>query len=155
MKRRHLILLVDDNQDDVSLTLRAFERSAFPNELIVVKDGEEALDYLFATGPYSDRNPEVMPEVVLLDLNLPKVNGIEVLRRLRAHPRTRRLPVVILTSSTERNDVVSAYDLGANSFIRKPVDFDEFLATSQQLGLYWLRLNEPPPSVSPEGASQP
>lgn len=153
MKRSHLILLVDDNQDDVSLTLRAFERSAFPTELVVAQDGEEALDYLFATGPHSDRDPEVMPEVVLLDLNLPKINGIEVLRRLRADPRTRRLPVVVLTSSTERSDLVSAYDLGANSFIRKPVDFDEFLVTTQQLGIYWLRLNEAPPSVLREGAS--
>jgi two-component system response regulator len=150
MKKSHLILLVDDNPDDVALTLRAFEGSAFPTELTVAQDGEEALDYLFAAGPHSDRNLEVMPEVVLLDLNLPKINGIEVLRRLRANPHTRRLPVVILTSSTERSDLLSAYDLGANSFIRKPVDFDEFLVTTQQIGLYWLRLNEAPPPVPRE-----
>lgn len=153
MKRSHLILLVDDNPDDVSLTVRAFEGSVFPTELIIAQDGEEALDYMFATGPQAGRNLEIMPEVVLLDLNLPKIPGIEVLRRLRADPRTKRLPVVILTSSTERSDLHSAYDLGANSFIRKPVDFDEFLVTTQQLGVYWLRLNEPPPPVPQEGVS--
>ena len=143
MIRTHKILLVEDKRNDVDLTLRAFARSKIANEIVVVKDGEEALDYLFATGTHSGRDPSGMPEVVLLDLKLPKVDGLEVLRRLRADQRTRRLPVVVLTSSKEERDVVTSYDLGANSFVRKPVDFLEFTDAARQLGLYWLVLNEP------------
>ena len=143
MIRTHKILLVEDKRNDVDLTLRAFARSKIANEIVVVKDGEEALDYLFATGTHSGRDPSGMPEVVLLDLKLPKVDGLEVLRRLRADQRTRRLPVVVLTSSKEERDVVTSYDLGANSFVRKPVDFLEFMDAARQLGLYWLVLNEP------------
>jgi len=143
--RGHIILLVEDNPDDVALTLRAFERSGVPNEIVVIQDGQEALDYLFATGVHARRDVAIVPEVVLLDLKLPKVNGLEVLRQLRGDPRTRRLPVVILTSSKEESDLISTYDLGANSFVRKPVDFDQFLDAARQLGLYWLILNEGPP----------
>ena len=138
------ILLVEDNPDDVELTLRAFARSNIQNQVVVASDGEEALDYLFATGTFKDRDPEAMPTVVLLDLKLPKLTGLEVLRRMRADARTRRLPVVVLTSSNEERDIVTSYDLGANSFVRKPVDFAEFLDAARQLGLYWLVLNEPP-----------
>lgn len=145
MKRSQIILLVEDNPDDVELTLRAFERSKIGNEIVVARDGEEALDYLFATGVHVTRDVGVMPEVVLLDLKLPKVDGLEVLRRIRGDARTRRLPVVILTSSKEERDIVSSYDHGANSFVRKPVDFAEFLEAARQLGLYWLVVNEPPP----------
>lgn len=145
MTRGHIILLVEDNPDDVALTLRAFERSGVPNEIVVIQDGQEALDYLFATGVHARRDVAIVPEVVLLDLKLPKVNGLEVLRQLRGDPRTRRLPVVILTSSKEESDLISTYDLGANSFVRKPVDFDQFLDAARQLGLYWLILNEGPP----------
>src|SRR5262249_4053629 len=114
-------------------------------EMVVVRDGQEALDYLFATGPHAGRNSAVMPHVVLLDLNLPKINGLEVLRRLRANERTKRLPVVILTTSMEDKDVLGSYDLGANSYVRKPVDFVQFADAARQLGLYWLVLNKPPP----------
>jgi two-component system response regulator len=137
-----LILLVEDRADDVELTLRAFARSNIANEIVVVVDGEEALDYLFATGAYAGRDPSRMPSVVLLDLQLPKVDGLDVLRRMRADCRTRRLPVVVLTSSNEEQDIVRSYDLGANSFVRKPVDFAEFVDAARQLGLYWLALNE-------------
>jgi len=152
MNRRRLILLVEDNPDDVVLTRRAFERSSVSNELFVARTGEESLDFLFATGAHAGRDPGLMPDVVLLDLKLPKIQGLEVLRRLRADSRTRRLPVVILTSSTEESDLISTYDLGANSFVRKPVDFEEFLAAADQLGLYWLRLNEVPRFGTSEGA---
>lgn len=144
MIRSGMILLVEDNPDDVELTLRAFEKSRIVNEIVVARDGAEALEYLFATGP-SARRDGSMPEVVLLDLNLPKVDGLEVLKRLRADDRTRRLPVVVLTSSNEEQDVVRSYDLGANSFVRKPVDFGHFIEAARQLGLYWLVLNEPAP----------
>jgi two-component system response regulator len=144
MTRTQLILLVEDNPDDIELTVRAFARSKIANQLIVMQDGEEALEYLFASGRHTGRDATGMPEVVLLDLKLPKVDGLEVLRRLRADDRTRRLPVVILTSSNEEQDVVRGYDLGANSFVRKPVDFAQFTAAAQQLGLYWLVLNEVP-----------
>jgi two-component system, response regulator len=147
VNRAKTILLVEDNPDDVELTLRAFERSRLGNEVIVASDGEEALDYLFATGKYKDRDPEANPTVVLLDLKLPKVNGLDVLKRLRADERTRHLPVVVLTSSNEERDIVASYDLGANSFVRKPVDFAQFLEAARQLGLYWLVLNEPPHAV--------
>ncbi len=138
------ILLVEDNPDDVELTLRAFKKSHFAAEVAVVSDGEEALDYLFGRGTYAERDPSV-PQVVLLDLNLPKVGGLEVLRRMRAHPRTRLIPVVILTSSTEEQDLLQGYGNGANSYVRKPVDFASFVEATRQLGLYWLLLNEPPP----------
>jgi two-component system response regulator len=144
--RSQIILLVEDNSDDVELTLRAFQRSNVRNEIVVVRDGAEALEYLFGTGAHAGRDIAQVPEVVLLDLNLPKIDGLEVLRRLRADERTRRLPVVVLTSSKEERDVLRSYDLGANSFVRKPVDFAQFLEAAQQLGLYWLVVNEPPPT---------
>ena len=144
MKER-IILLVEDSPDDVDLTLRALKKSNVLNEVVVVQDGVEALDYLFATGTYLGRDSTVMPEVILLDLKLPKVDGLEVLRQIRADERTKLLPVVILTSSSEERDVVESYKLGANSYIRKPVDFDQFVESVRQLGLYWLVLNQPVP----------
>ncbi|MGE0453557.1 MAG: response regulator [Vicinamibacteria bacterium] len=146
MTRSGLILLVENNPDDVLLTQRAFERSHVANRIVVARDGEEALDFLFATGPHAQRNATQVPEVVLLDLKLPKVDGLEVLRRLRSEPATRRLPVVVLTSSKEERDRIASYDLGANSFVRKPVDFEQFADAARQLGLYWLVLNEAPPA---------
>lgn len=145
MSAPNTILLVEDNPDDVELTLRAFARAKVANEIIVVRDGEEALEYLFATGRHQGRNPNELPQVVLLDLKLPKVDGHEVLRRVRAHETTRRLPVVVLTSSNEERDIIGSYDLGANSFVRKPVDFSEFIDAARHLGLYWLVLNCTPP----------
>jgi two-component system response regulator len=145
MNRSRTILLVEDNPYDVELTLRAFAQSKIKNEIVVVHDGKEALDYLFGTGAYAGRDLKNAPEVVLLDLKLPKVDGHEVLRRIRADARTRRLPVVVLTSSSEEQDVIQSYDLGANSFMRKPVDFAQFVEAVNHLGLYWLVLNEPPP----------
>lgn len=139
------ILLVEDNPDDVALTLRAFRKNNVKNEVVVTSDGAEALDYLFGTGSHAGRDPAVLPQVVLLDLKLPKIDGLEVLRRIRADERTRSLPVVILTSSVERQDVAEGYRLYANSYVRKPVDFEEFVGAARQLGLYWLLLNEPPP----------
>jgi two-component system response regulator len=146
MNRGHIILLVEDNPDDVELTLRAFRKSKVLNEIVTVSDGIEALDYLFATGAHAGRLPHLKPEVVLLDLKLPKIGGLEVLRAMRADERTRRIPVVVLTSSNEEKDVLSSYDLGANSFVRKPVDFAQFLEAAQQLGMYWLVTNEPSPN---------
>jgi two-component system response regulator len=142
---KKIILLVEDNPDDVALTLRAFKKNNIVNELIVVRDGAEALDYLFGTGQYQDRDLSVMPQLILLDLKLPKIDGLEVLRRLRGDERTRLLPVVILTSSKEEQDLVNGYKLGANSYIRKPVDFSGFSEAVRQLNLYWLVLNEAPP----------
>jgi two-component system response regulator len=142
----HEILLVEDNPDDVELTLRALRKSKIANDVIVVRDGVEALDYLFATGQYAGRDPTPLPQVVLLDLKLPRLDGLQVLERVRANPKTRLLPVVILTSSTEQRDLVNGYTLGANSYIRKPVDFEQFVDAVHQLGLYWLVLNERPPS---------
>jgi two-component system response regulator len=145
MNRNHIILLVEDNPNDVELTLRAFEKSNVINEIVVARDGEQALHYLFATGPHVDRDRTMLPEVVLLDMKLPKIDGLGVLRRMRADERTKRLPVVMLTSSKEEKDVMTSYDLGANSFVRKPVDFGQFINTAKHLGLYWLTMNEPPP----------
>jgi two-component system response regulator len=137
------ILLVEDNADDVLLTLRAFKKAHVANPIHVVGDGEAALAYLFGGA----EGPPTLPAVILLDLNLPKIDGLTVLRRLRADPRTHRLAVVVLTSSREERDIVGSYDLGANSFVRKPVDFDQFVDAARQLGLYWLMLNEAPPRV--------
>jgi two-component system response regulator len=145
VKEQRLILLVEDNDDDVELTLRALRRNRVANRVDVVRDGAEALEYLFATGSYAGRDVRDSPNLVLLDLKLPKVGGLEVLERLRADPRTRRLPVVILTSSNVESDLARSYDLGANSYIRKPVDFTQFMEAVNQLGLYWLVLNEAPP----------
>jgi two-component system, response regulator len=145
MSRNHIILLVEDRADDVELTLRAFEKANVANEIVVASDGEEAINYLFALGRHSGRDPKVMPQVVLMDLKLPKIDGLGVLRRMRADERTRRLPVVIMTSSKEESDVISGYNLGANSFVRKPVDFVQFIEAARLLGLYWLVMNEPPP----------
>lgn len=136
-----IILLVEDNPDDEELTRLAFEESRVANELVVVRDGEEALEYLFGTGRYAARDMGVMPQLVLLDLKLPKVDGHEVLQRIRADPRTKYIPVVVMTTSSEESDLISSYDLGANSFIQKPVDFVSFGEAVRQLGLYWLVLN--------------
>ena len=143
-----MILLVEDNPDDEALTMRALKKNNILNEVVVAHDGVEALDYLFANGNYASRDNNVMPEVILLDLKLPKVDGLEVLRRVRADARTRLLPIVVLTSSKEERDMIESYSLGANSYIRKPVDFIQFGDAVQQLGLYWLVLNVPPPKVS-------
>jgi two-component system response regulator len=137
------ILLVEDNADDEALTLRALRKNNIRNEVVVARDGVEALDYLFGTGADGGR----LPAVVLLDLKLPRLDGLDVLRRLRADPRTRCLPVVILTSSKEDQDLLEGYREGANSYVRKPVDFDQFMEAVRQLGLYWLLLNEPPPTA--------
>ncbi|MCI0550122.1 MAG: response regulator [Anaerolineae bacterium] len=140
-----MILLVEDNPDDEALTLRALKKHNIGNKVLVVRDGAEALDFLFCTGAYADRDPNDMPQVTLLDLKLPKVDGLEVLRRLRADKRTRLLPIVILTSSNEERDLFESYRNGANSYVRKPVDFNQFLEAVRELGLYWLVLNQAPP----------
>jgi two-component system response regulator len=140
------ILLVEDNPDDVALTLRALKKNHIVNEVVVARDGEEALEYLTATGRHAGRAVAVLPQVILLDLKLPKLGGLEVLRAIRANPQTRLLPVVVLTSSSEEPDIIASYDLGANSYIRKPVDFNQFLEAVRQLGLYWLLLNQAPPA---------
>jgi two-component system response regulator len=150
MSRNHIILLVEDRADDVELTLRAFEKANVANEIVVASDGEEAINYLFALGRHAGRDLKVMPRVVLMDLKLPKIDGLGVLRRLRADERTRRLPVVIMTSSKEESDVILGYNLGANSFVRKPVDFVQFVEAVKLLGLYWLVINEPPPARAGE-----
>jgi two-component system, response regulator len=141
--KRGVILLVEDQQDDVDLTLRAFSRSAVSHEIVTVRDGQEALDFLFTTGRYAGRDRGLLPSVVLLDLKLPKVNGLEVLRRIRADERTRLIPVVVLTSSSEDRDILDCYGGGANSFICKPVNFSEFINTANELGRYWLEMNQP------------
>jgi two-component system response regulator len=142
--RDETILLVEDNADDELLTRRALKKNNVCNDVVVARDGAEALDYLFATGGYAGRDPSAMPQMVLLDLGLPKVDGLEVLGRIRAEERTRLLPVVILTSSEEQNDVVDGYGLGANSYVKKPVDVTRFHAAVLELGLYWMVLNETP-----------
>jgi two-component system response regulator len=148
MPERNVILLVEDNPDDEALTLRAFSKNNIRNPVVVARNGAEALDYLFSSGDYAGRDVADLPQVVLLDLKLPKVDGLEVLRQIRADERTELLPVVILTSSREEQDLVEGYRLGANSYVRKPVNFDEFVEAARQLGLYWLLLNEVPPRRS-------
>ena len=147
MNSNKVILLVEDNPSDVDLTKRALDKGRIANELVVAEDGEEAVHYLWGTGAYAGRDVSDLPALALLDLKLPKIPGLEVLRRIRSDARTRRLPVVILTSSKEEQDVAAGYDLGVNSYIRKPVDFKQFATCIEQLGLYWLVLNELPPRV--------
>jgi two-component system response regulator len=143
------ILLVEDNPDDEELTLRALKRNNISNPIVVARDGVEALDYLFGTGRYAGRDAGLIPVVVLLDLKLPKMDGLEVLKRLRGDFRTRLTPVVVLTTSREERDIVESYSLGCNSYIVKPVDFDQFIEALRQLGVYWLLLNEPPRELAP------
>ena len=140
-----MILIVEDNPDDEALTLRAFQKNNISNPVVIARDGVEALDYLFATGPHQGRDTGDLPQVMLLDLKLPRIDGLEVLRRVREDERTRLLPVVILTSSKEERDLIEGYRHGCNSYVRKPVNFDEFVDAARQLGLYWLLLNEGPP----------
>ena len=142
--KNKVILLVEDNPGDIKLTKRALEQNQITNELIVAEDGEEALDYLFGTGQYAGRDVRIIPAMVLLDLKLPRVDGLEVLQKIRANELTSLLPVVILTSSDQEEDIITSYKLGANSYIRKPVDFNQFAEAVRTLGLYWLLLNEPP-----------
>lgn len=137
------ILLVEDNPDDEALTIRAFGKNSIQNPIVVARDGQEALDYLYAQGPFSSRNADERPVLILLDIKLPKLNGIEVLRQIRGHDATRLIPVVVLTTSKEEDDLVKSYSLGANSYIRKPVDFMQFMEVVKQVGIYWLMLNEP------------
>ena len=137
-------MLVEDNSDDELLTLRAFKKNNISNEIVIARDGVEALDYLFATGPYSGRNPKNLPQIILLDLKLPKVNGIEVLQKIRADKRTKNIPVVVLTSSREDPDIQKCYDLGVNSYVVKPVEFDAFQKAISGLGLYWMIVNHQP-----------
>ena len=145
MGKKTKILLVEDNPDDELLAIRALKKSNIANDIVVARDGVEALDYLFGTGPYEGRDLNEMPQIILLDLKLPKIDGLEVLKRIRADKRTAILPVTILTSSKEESDLITSYNLGANSYIRKPVDFDQFYEAVRQLGLYWLVVNETPP----------
>ena len=147
MDNKKVILLVEDNPDDEELTLRALKKNHIQNEVVVARDGVEALDYLLGTGAHTGRDLTHLPEVVLLDLKLPKVDGLEVLRRIRAEARTKLLPVVMLTSSVEENDLAQCYAGGANSYVRKPVDFVQFMEVVRQLGLYWLVVNNPPPET--------
>lgn len=142
-----VILLVEDNPDDELLTLRALQRNNISNKVVVARDGLQAIDYVFGTGSWTGRSVESLPQVILLDLKLPKVDGFEVLRRIRTDERTRLIPVVILTTSNEEQDRFTGYGLGANSFVRKPVEFDQFSEAVRQLGLYWLLLNEAPPVI--------
>jgi CheY-like chemotaxis protein len=140
-----VILLVEDNPRDEALTLRALKKCNIMNEVVVVRDGVEALEYLFGTGAYSGRDMQVMPQIILLDLKLPKVDGLQVLQKIRADERTKRLPVVMFTSSNEEEDLINSYNLGANSYVRKPVEFEHFVEATRQLGLYWLVLNQSAP----------
>ena len=143
-----IILLVEDSSSDEELTLRALRKSNIANRVVVTRDGAEALDYLFAQGAFADRDPRDVPQVVLLDLNLPKIGGLEVLRRIRADERTKLLPVVILTSSSEDKDLLVGYASGANSYVVKPVDFTQFAEAVRQLGMFWLVINQPPPRLA-------
>ncbi len=145
--RDETILLVEDNPDDVELTLRAFRKNNIANNVMVAHDGVEALDYLFGRGAYADRNIKDTPRLILLDLKLPKLDGLQVLERLRADESTKLIPVVILTSSKEEQDLISGYRSGANSYVRKPVDFNQFVEAVHHIGLYWLLINEPPPDI--------
>jgi two-component system response regulator len=142
--KNKVILLAEDNPDDVRLTLRAFKKSNILNEVVVAEDGVEALDYLFGTGNHTGRDTRILPQLMLLDLKMPKMDGLEVLKRIRGDERTKLLPVVVLTTSSEDKDRVESYKLGANSYVRKPVNFDQFVEAVRQLGLYWLVLNEAP-----------
>ena len=142
-----VILLVEDNPSDIALTERALAKNRVANKLVIVEDGQEALDYIFGTGKYEGRDPSDFPALTLLDLKLPKMSGLDVLKHIRGDDRTRRMPVVILTSSNESQDLRTGYDYGVNSYIRKPVDFNQFLKVMEQLGLYWLVLNEAPPAL--------
>jgi CheY-like chemotaxis protein len=153
MKER-FILLVEDNPSDIKLTQRAFQYYRIANDLVAAEDGQEALDYLYGTGKYAGRDLGPMPALVLLDLKLPKVDGLEVLRRIRADERTKLIPVVVLTTSKEERDLVESYRLGANSYVRKPVDFSQFAEAVRELGLYWMVLNEPPPVCEAGGKKQ-
>ena len=143
-----VILLVEDNPDDAALTLRAFRKSNVLDQVVLARDGVEALDYLFATGSHAGRDPRAIPQLMLLDLKLPRMDGLEVLRRMRADERTRLVPVVILTSSREQQDMIDGYGLGANSYVQKPVDFARFVQAVEQIKLYWLMLNESPEMVN-------
>lgn len=143
--KNKVILLVEDNARDEVLTLRALKQSGIANEIVVARDGPEALEYLFATGKYEGRDIDSLPQLVLLDLKLPKMDGLQVLRQLRADDRTKRLPIVIFTSSSEQEDMIKSYDLGANSYVRKPVDFEQFAEAARQVGMYWFLINEPAP----------
>lgn len=147
MTHNRPILLIEDNASDIELTKRALKRGRVTNEIVVAHDGEEALEYLFSSGRYSGRDPADLPAIALLDLKLPKMSGLEVLRRIRENGRTRRLPVIILTTSREEQDLADSYDNGANSYVVKPVDFSHFQHAIEQLGLYWLATNEAPPAV--------
>jgi two-component system, response regulator len=149
-QRQIEILLVEDNPDDAELTLHALRKENLANNIHVARDGEEALEFLFCNGVHADRSGERLPKLILLDLKLPKVDGMEVLKRVKGDPRTRTIPVVILTSSKEERDLVHGYGLGANSYIQKPVDFDQFRETVKNVGLYWLLINQPPPSNNTE-----
>jgi len=145
------ILLVEDDPEDLDLTVRALRDAHICNRIQVARDGEEALEFLFCQGPHSDRDPCCRPKLILLDLKLPKVDGLEVLERIKGDPRTRAIPVVILTSSRQEQDLVQGYHMGANSYIQKPVDFDQFQSTIKELGCYWLLVNQPPPQVAFNG----
>lgn len=151
---RHFIFLVEDNADDEALTLRALKKNNISNQVVVARDGVEALDFLFAKGKYADRDMSVQPQVMLLDLNLPKIDGLSVLKKLRSDERTKLIPVVILTSSKEDQDIIEGYSFGANSYVRKPVDFNDFSEAIRQLGLYWLILNEIPKAPQTDHLSQ-
>lgn len=141
-----LILLVEDDARDEALTMRAIEKSHIANTVVVARDGVEALDYLFGTGKYAGRDTAIMPQLIMLDLKLPRMDGLQVLRQLRDDERTKRLPIVVFTSSSEQEDMIRSYELGANSYVRKPVDFEHFMEATKQLGMYWLVLNEAPPT---------
>ncbi|MCP4714693.1 MAG: response regulator [Deltaproteobacteria bacterium] len=142
---KKFIMLAEDNPDDEALTMRALNKNSIINEVIVVRDGQEALDFLYATGEYADRDTSILPEMLLLDLKMPKIDGLGVLRRIREDKRTKHLPVIMLTSSDEESDLIASYNLGVNSYVRKPVDFNQFIEAVNQLSLYWLVLNKVPP----------